>query len=876
MKKSMFLVAIAATALASCTSDELVQVNNGNEIKFAIAADNDSRAATVFCNANLMPGFQVYAGYQNNGAWSTFIEEDLITVLSDGKCTQSETRYWPEEGTLDFYGLVNLNGDGYTLESASNLDDQITWGVETPVVNDFTPNTDVTKQTDLLYAVATGKSSSSAPVLMNFRHALSQIEFRAKNDNPALQVFVSAVRIGQTYAKGSYTLPKLSTEDNLVDHTVDKDDDYAAAHENANRGTWAVNTNEKADYYVPFNEVSVAYGTTQDLTISTDGAQTNNNSLLLIPAMESGSATTAWDPASDNNTAYNGTYIAVYCKILNVAGDSYDAATDVAVLHEGWAVIPASFKWKQGKKYIYTINFTKGGNGGYEETPVDPSKPEVPGTPTDTPVLTGIEFQVTVDDFLYGDKYVNDMDTNSTETVTLTSANIVEKIAQGGSFILGEDIAINQSLEIAAGKTVKLNLNGKTLDVAGQDAAIGVGDAIIVYGDLTIEGEGTVAGYTRAIWARGNTGAKVNIYGGTYTGSEDAGSSVIYASGDGTVNIYGGSYEAIAADTKSFADKSGVYAALNMHDQCTGGINIYGGKFIKQNPATPGTELAAWMAAHPNGFVADGYQAVETAADVWEVVPEGAHYVANAEQLKDALTQDEEFIIVELSNDVTYDVAAWENDAMGGASTKTITINANNNTITFNQTNSDWNNIVTVNNAKLVINDAKITNTGYNNGPWNRHDLNFACDVELNNVVSDKAMAFKADATLNNVTINDPNTSDTYAIWIQPKGQTVSLNNCTIDMAACSDGRGIKIDNQYLNAAEEGKVTLNVAGTKFITEEKSAVLVKSTVGAVINWGAGNDIAEVAADNVNAVWVDEATASYADLVTVTGASKIVEP
>ena len=69
---------------------------------------------------------------------------------------------------------------------------------------------------------------------------------------------------------------------------------------------------------------------------------------------------------------------------------------------------------------------------------------------------------------------------------------------------------------------------------------------------------------------------------------------------------------------------------------------------------------------------------------------------------------------------------------------------------------------------------------------------------------------------------------------------------------------------------------MNVAGTKFITEEKSAVLVKTTVGAVINWGAGNDIAEVAADNVNAVWVDEATASYADLVTVTGASKIVEP
>ncbi|MBQ7852128.1 MAG: fimbrillin family protein, partial [Muribaculaceae bacterium] len=586
MKKSMFLVAIAATALASCTSDDLVQVNNGNEIKFAIAADNDSRAATVFCNNNLMPGFQVYAGYQNEGAWSTFIEEDLITVLSDGKCTQSETRYWPEKGTLDFYGLVNLNGDGYTLESASNLDDQITWGVETPVVNDFTPNTDVTKQTDLLYAVATGKTSSSAPVMMNFRHALSQIEFRAKNDNPALQVFVSAVRIGQTYAKGSYTLPKLSTEDNLVDHTVDKDDDYAAAHENANRGTWAVNTNEKADYYVPFNEVSVAYGTTQDLTISTDGAQTNNNSLLLIPAMEAGSATTAWDPASDNNTAYNGTYIAVYCKILNVAGDSYDAATDVAVLHEGWAVIPASFKWKQGKKYIYTINFTKGGNGGYEETPVDPSKPEVPGTPTDTPVLTGIEFQVTVDDFLYGDKYVNDMDTESTESVALTSANIVEKIAQGGSFILDEDIALDQTLTIS--KEIKINLNGKTLKNKAENTTT---DVIVVAAGakLTLNGEGTVEAVS------GNDGyaivadGQLVINGGTYRSGLDAsndGNCTIYARGNGEIYINGGDFSTPAGDDETFV--------INKKDadRATTVIEVRGGTFKNFNPANNPAEGA--------------------------------------------------------------------------------------------------------------------------------------------------------------------------------------------------------------------------------------------------------------------------------------------
>lgn len=229
-------------------------------------------------------------------------------------------------------------------------------------------------------------------------------------------------------------------------------------------------------------------------------------------------------------------------------------------------------------------------------------------------------------------------------------------------------------------------------------------------------------------------------------------------------------------------------------------------------------------------------------------------------------------IVVNLTGDVTYDVAAWANEAMGGEETDYIMINGNGHTITFNQQDSDWNNIVT-NGAKLIISNAKITNSGHNDGPWNRHDLNFACEVELNNVVSDKALALKAGATLNNVTINDANNSDTYAIWIQPNGQTVTLNGCTIDMLDCTDGRGIKIDEQYVS--DPAKVTLNVTDTTFKTEEKSAILVKSAAGADVNLSNVN-ITEVKADKVNPVWVDEASASYADLVVVTGGSKIVEP
>ena len=241
------------------------------------------------------------------------------------------------------------------------------------------------------------------------------------------------------------------------------------------------------------------------------------------------------------------------------------------------------------------------------------------------------------------------------------------------------------------------------------------------------------------------------------------------------------------------------------------------------------------------------------------------------ESLEDELTANLEHIVVNLTSDVTYDVNAWKADAMGGAITKTVTINGNGHTITFHHTNSDWNHIVT-NGAKLIINNAKITNSGYNNGPWNRHDISFACEVELNNVTSDKALAFKAGATLNTVTIDDKNTSDTYAIWIQPNGQTVKIDGLTVAMKDCTDGRGIKIDNQY-NENSEKMVTLIVKNATFHTEEKAAIIVKSAVGADIQLENVN-IADTI-DPAHEVWVDEDSKEYYDLVTVTGGTKICE-
>ena len=51
-----------------------------------------------------------------------------------------------------------------------------------------------------------------APVSLNFRHALSQIVFQAKNTNPNLYVEISGVKLVNVDDKGNYTLPEKDTD----------------------------------------------------------------------------------------------------------------------------------------------------------------------------------------------------------------------------------------------------------------------------------------------------------------------------------------------------------------------------------------------------------------------------------------------------------------------------------------------------------------------------------------------------------------------------------------------------------------------------------------------------------------------------------------
>ena len=518
---------------------------------------------------------------------------------------------------------------------------------------------------------------------------------------------------------------------------------------------------------------------------------------------------------------------------------------------------------------------------------------EVPSTVSDKEItLSGVEllpgraynFVATINEenaadnpmyeIVFDVEEVNDWITSETPDSQVEEAELRAALQLGGEVKLTRDITVNEPLVVPAGVSATIDLNNYYIVNNTKTDEYGKGEGIVVYGDLTIKGEGYVSGTTRAVWARGTEGATVTINGGTYYGCEtgfaEGGCSVIYASSGNVINIYGGTFQALAADKTSYANKTeGVYAALNVADN-NGMINVYGGEFYKQNPAAPGTEPAAWNAAHPNGFVAEGYFATKV-GDYYVVAD--AQVVATAEDFAAAMKSDAETIAVKLNSDLDVAISSLGQQTggsgeykLGGENTKAITIDLNGKTL--NITTTYWSNLGAKNNdALFTIKNGTMTSS-QPTGTWNSYDLTFSnCNYAIEDVTFEKAIAFANEGksvSLKDVTINE--THDYYAMWITAEGQNVTIDGLTVNSA---NGRGIKIDEQYVDAL--AKVTLNIANSTFKTAKKAAIIVKSAAGADITVSNVN-IANVAEDTTNVVWVDEDAAAYFDLVTVNGATK----
>ena len=202
--------------------------------------------------------------------------------------------------------------------------------------------------------------------------------------------------VGNVASAGKFSFPATTTGTSAFEeHADDSGDDYAGNDSDincwSNQGT-NINYTIAAGATTPAEwseKVITGDGTVVNLTYvashtgSTDFETAFNRSMLLIPQVTTANTATSG--------SFNGSYLAVNCRIYNIAGTSYDLATDV-LLHEGWAIIPVAFDWKPGNKYVYTFVFGEGNGGTDGGNDLDPK----PGT---DPVLFPISYTLTIDDF---------------------------------------------------------------------------------------------------------------------------------------------------------------------------------------------------------------------------------------------------------------------------------------------------------------------------------------------------------------------------------------------------------------------------------------------------------------------------------------------
>ena len=234
--------------------------------------------------------------------------------------------------------------------------------------------------------------------------------------------------------------------------------------------------------------------------------------------------------------------------------------------------------------------------------------------------------------------------------------------------------------------------------------------------------------------------------------------------------------------------------------------------------------------------------------------------------IKQAMKMNSKNITMMLCRDASLDNST--NTVWGGAATETIKIGSvsPNNDQKYKLTLSNsYRDYIQTAGAKVVLEGVKLATVETKSTHWHAYAPKFMCDVDMNGVNMLNSFCFEKTAVLKNITVAATWPTEVCAMWIT-SGADVTIDGMTVNTK-----RGIKITDEDSPAA---KTILNVSNATFETSAKAAILATTKYGADITLSNVN-IEKVAADTKNAVWVDEDRAEYADLVTVTGGSMIIE-
>lgn len=225
----MGIAAMAALTLVSCSSDDLNSLSDNSSKNEAISFDgywgrsavsvNDSRGSVIDKAEdlqNISEGFGVFGNYTSTDVTTTTYGENLFKnqqVTYDATAetpawTYEPVKYWSPAGHIDFLAYAPFDSN-QKLKENSKLD--------------FTVNSTITAQKDLLWANAANKTNTDKPVTFIFKHALSRLGYTVKTSAAAEGTTITLNQItlagsndgakGAFYSAGIIDLSKTSSTD---------------------------------------------------------------------------------------------------------------------------------------------------------------------------------------------------------------------------------------------------------------------------------------------------------------------------------------------------------------------------------------------------------------------------------------------------------------------------------------------------------------------------------------------------------------------------------------------------------------------------------------------------------------------------------------
>ena len=349
MKKAFYMMAAAAIALSSCSSEETTDVAKSSAITFSPIVSLNSRGAEM--TTNDLQEMWVTGFYQK--ATDVYFTDMKYTKEKGTQNTfiPSSPVFWQEGRTYKFVAISPAKSE---WPAGLNITrDEVT-------CNEFAPKSNISEQKDLIVdAVEANDEQWGKELSLNFKHILSQIQIKVKNGNENLVYNIKAVRINSVVGKKKFaysTSTKNSTWSNI--DGVTSDTKYALTFDNA--------------YTLDGKNITELNLTSADAIVANGGA-------MLVPQ-----SVTAWNGAKvdDTNIYDGGTYISILLNVKMASGNKfmYPAGAQGDQTY-GWVAIPVpTINWEEGNKYIYTLDMSTGCG---KVDPVDPGTSVNPGGKVD-------------------------------------------------------------------------------------------------------------------------------------------------------------------------------------------------------------------------------------------------------------------------------------------------------------------------------------------------------------------------------------------------------------------------------------------------------------------------------------------------------------